>query len=164
MSSILRGEKNKIEFDYMLKPISMPRVDFNDDIHVVGQITNSAGYMRLTAEAYLAYASECDRCLEAICGDLTIAFERTVVDKGTLTDEQLEEDIDEYVVINNGKLDIDEQLSEAIVMEFPSKLLCSEDCAGLCSKCGKPLKYGDCGCPKKEIDPRLAVLADFFKE
>ena len=27
-----------------------------------------------------------------------------------------------------------------------------------CPKCGKPLREGDCGCPKKEIDPRLAVL------
>jgi len=43
-------------------------------------------------------------------------------------------------------------------MCFPMRLLCSEDCRGLCDKCGKPRRLGDCGCNKKEIDPRLAIL------
>jgi uncharacterized protein len=38
------------------------------------------------------------------------------------------------------------------------RLLCDEDCKGLCDRCGKPLRDGDCGCEKKEIDPRLAIL------
>ena len=72
----------------------------------------------------------------------------------------LEEDnIDEYVIVENGKLDIDEQLTEALLLDFPRKILCDENCPGLCPKCGKSLKSGDCGCPKKEIDPRLAILA-----
>jgi uncharacterized protein len=39
------------------------------------------------------------------------------------------------------------------------RLLCDEDCPGLCAKCGKPLREGSCGCSSKEIDPRWAVLA-----
>ncbi len=38
------------------------------------------------------------------------------------------------------------------------KPLCKEDCKGLCPTCGKDLNEGPCGC-KKELDPRLAVLA-----
>jgi uncharacterized protein len=44
------------------------------------------------------------------------------------------------------------------------RLLCEEDCPGLCPKCGKPKREGPCGCPTKEIDPRLAVLAKFFED
>ena len=33
-----------------------------------------------------------------------------------------------------------------------------------CPKCGKPKREGDCGCSAKEIDPRLAVLKNFFSE
>ena len=91
-------------------------------------------------------------------------FERVVADEGTLTEEQIEENVDEYVIVENGRLDIDEQLSEALLLDFPRKILCSDDCPGLCPKCGKQLKHGKCGCNTKEIDPRLAVLAKLLEE
>lgn len=162
MGSILRGEVDRIDFEYFLTPTPLDRVTFKGDAHVVGHITDSAGYMRLYATATLGYTAECDRCLEPVEGEYSLEFERTVADEGTLTDEQLEEDIDEYVVVSNAKLDIDEQLTEAILLEFPRKILCADDCPGLCPRCGKLLKYGDCSCPKKEIDPRLAVLAQLL--
>ena len=164
VGSLLRGEKNRITFDYMLEPIPMDRVKFKDDAHVVGEITNSAGYMQLVAKAHLAYETECDRCLDTVNGEFILDFERVVADEGTLTEEQIEDNVDEYVIVDNGKLDIDEQLTEALLLDFPRKILCSDDCPGLCPKCGKSLKLGDCGCLKKEIDPRLAVLAQLLNK
>ena len=161
---LLRGEKNRITFDYMLEPIPMDRVEFKDDAHVVGEITNSAGYMQLKAKAHLAYETECDRCLDPVNGEFVLDFERVVADEGTLTEEQIEDNVDEYVIVDNGQLDIDEQLTEALLLDFPRKILCSDDCPGLCPKCGKPRRDGDCGCPTKEIDPRLAILKTFFDE
>ena len=116
--------------------------------------------MRLIAKAHLAYASLCDRCLEPTSHVFVLEFERTVAAEGTLTEEQIEDNVDEFVIIEKGKLDIDEQLTEALLLDFPRKILCSEDCPGMCFKCGKLLKYGACGCNTKEIDPRLAVLAN----
>ena len=161
---LLRGEKTQITFDYKLPPIPMDRVKFKDDAHVVGQITDSAGYMQLTAQAHLAYEAECDRCLDTVLGEFVLGFERVVADEGTLTEEQIEDNVDEYVIVENGRLDIDEQLAEALLLDFPRKILCSDSCPGLCPKCGKSLKLGDCGCPKKEIDPRLAVLAQLLNK
>ena len=161
---LLRGEKNRITFDYMLPPIPMDRVSFKEDAHVTGEITDSAGYMQLKAQAHLAYEAECDRCLDSVSGEFVLDFERVVADEGTLTEEQIEDNVDEYVIVENGRLDIDEQLAEALLLDFPRKILCSEDCPGLCPKCGKSLKDGDCGCPKKEVDPRLAVLAALLEK
>ena len=162
MGPILRGETNRIDFEYFLTPVPLDRITFEGDAHVVGYVTDNAGYMRLCATASLAYSAECDRCLEPVKSEYVLQFERTVADEGTLTDEQLEDNIDEYGVIENARLDIDEQLTEALLLEFPRKILCSEDCEGLCPKCGKILKYGPCSCPTKEIDPRLAVLAQLL--
>ena len=39
-----------------------------------------------------------------------------------------------------------------------TKVLCREDCLGLCQECGANLNDGDCGCAPDEIDPRLAAL------
>ncbi len=161
---LLRGEKNKLTFDYMLPPISMDRVSFKDDAHVTGEITDSAGYMQLKARAHLAYETECDRCLDTVSGEFVLDFERVVADEGTLTEEQIEDNVDEYVIIENGKLDIDEQLTEAMLIDFPRKILCSDDCKGLCPKCGRSLNKGDCGCVTKEIDPRLAILATLLEK
>ena len=161
---LLRGETDHIDIDYYLTPDPVMDITFRSDAHVFGKITDNAGYMRLSLHARVSYLGRCARCLEQVEGSLSIDFERTVCDEGTLSDERVradEEDVysDGYVVIHDGMLDVDEELKEELILSFPTKLLCSEDCAGLCPMCGRPKKDGDCGCRKKEIDPRLAVLA-----
>ena len=59
--------------------------------------------------------------------------------------------------------DLDDILTTAVVLNMDSKLLCSEDCKGLCPKCGADLNLGPCGC-KPEMDPRLAVLQQFLNK
>jgi uncharacterized protein len=120
--------------------------------------------MRLTLKAELSYHGECARCLAPVDGVFSLDFERTVATEGMLTEQQADEMADEYVVLHGKELDVDEPLREELLLGFPLRLLCSEDCPGLCPKCGKSLKGGDCGCPKKEIDPRLAVLAQLLNK
>ncbi|MBR5616102.1 MAG: DUF177 domain-containing protein [Clostridia bacterium] len=163
MRPMLRGEVNRIDVDYMLSPEPISSVTFGGDAHVVGAITNEAGYMRLTLQAQLNYQGECARCLSLVSGVFSLEFERTVANEGMLTDEQLEDNVDEYVIIENGKLDLDEELREALILAFPMRLLCEEDCPGLCPKCGKPRREGTCNCPTREIDPRLAILGTLLE-
>ena len=161
VSPLLRGEVSKIDIDYMLTPEKLDGVVFDSDARVTGQITDNAGYMRLTLRAELGYHSECARCLAPIDGVFSLDFERTVAAEKTLTEQQLDELSDEYVVLSGGELDVDEPLREELLLGFPTKLLCEEDCLGLCPKCGKPKRDGDCGCVTREIDPRLAVLKNW---
>lgn len=155
---LLRGEVNCIKLDYTL-PVELEGVRFEEDARVVGEITDRAGYMRLALKLTVPYVAECARCLDEVRGFFDEDFERTVVTKGSVSDEELDENIDEYAVLNeNGELNVDEEVSETIILTFPKKLVCSEDCQGLCPKCGKRKKDGDCGCVTKEIDPRLAIL------
>jgi uncharacterized protein len=93
-----------------------------------------------------------------------MSFERTVVNEGTLSEEQLMDNVDEYVIIVDGELTLDEELHDALFLSFPMRQLCSEDCQGLCPKCGKPRRDGPCGCSEREIDPRLAILATLLDE
>ena len=164
VGSLLRGEVKKIDIDYMLAPEALWGIEFESDAHVTGTLTDNAGYMRLVLKAQLKYHGECARCLAPVVGVFSLDFERTVASEGMLTDEQIEDNVDEYVLLSGNELDIDEQLREEILLCFPQKLLCSEDCPGLCPKCGKPKRDGDCGCPDKEIDPRLAILKTFFDD
>ena len=159
LKPMLRGEVTRMPIDFSIEPEAPYGVSFDGDVRVFGEITNQGGYMRLMATAEIPYSGTCARCLSAVSDVFTMPFERTVVTEGTLTDEQIEDNVDEYVILENGMLDVDDSVREALILSFPMRLLCDEDCPGLCPKCGKPLRDGDCGCPKKEIDPRWAVLA-----
>ena len=139
---LLRGETESIKIDYMLTPEKLDGVTFNGDAHVLGTLTDNAGYMRLTLKAELSYSGECARCLAPVDGVFSLDFERTVAIEGTVAEDRLEE----------------------LMLGFPMRLLCSDDCEGLCPKCGKPKRDGDCGCVLREIDPRLAVLQHYFDD
>ena len=161
VAPLLRGEVKKIDIDYILLTEQIDGVSF-EDAHVVGVLTDNSGYMRLKLQATLFYHGECARCLAPVDGVFSLDFERTVTTEGTIDEERLEELEDEYVVLQGHELSVDDALLEELALSFPTRLLCSEDCEGLCPKCGKPKREGDCGCPTKEIDPRLAVLATLF--
>jgi uncharacterized metal-binding protein YceD (DUF177 family) len=158
MGPILRGEITRMEIAYELTPEPVMDVTFPENAKVSGYLTDDAGYMRLHLTATLPYRGQCARCLDAVEGVFTLDFDRTVATEGSISEEQLEENLDSYVMVRGGKLDVDEPLREELLICFPMRLLCDENCEGLCPKCGKPRKEGDCGCPTKEIDPRLAVL------
>ena len=161
---LLRGEVKKINIDYMLSPESLclDGITATEDVRVIGVLTDNAGYMRLKLQAELKYQGECARCLAPVCGVFSLDFERTVTTEGTISEDKLDELEDEYVVLCGNLLDVDQPLLEELVLGFPSRLLCEEDCPGLCPKCGKPKREGDCDCPTKEIDPRLAILKTLF--
>lgn len=169
LTRLLSGEINRMGVDFDLSTemddgytAALDGVEFTSLARVRGEITDNAGYMRLSLTVSLDYRGECARCLESVDGTLTFDFERTVVSEDTLTrnaDDDDEEYSDEYVVLDDGKLDIDGQLREMLILEFPSKILCDEECLGLCIKCGHNLNDGDCGCDRSRRDPRWDVLS-----
>lgn len=161
---LLAGDKF-LSFDYELPLDTDPEdtssilfgVSFPSPMKVKGDITNTAGYMRMTLTMSVDYEATCARCLAPVSGEFTLDLEKTVAPRNLLGD--LDEDrLDDYAIIEDGFLDMDEPLKEQLEMEFPLRFLCKEDCKGLCPKCGKNLNEGKCGCSLKEIDPRLAPL------
>lgn len=160
---LLRGECKRIDIDFMLTPEPLDGVRFTSDAHIFGSVTDSAGYMRLTLHADLPYEAECARCLCNVTGVFGTDFERTVATPGMLSEQQIADNVDEYVVVKGGMLDIDGELTETLILEFPTRLLCDEDCEGLCQVCGRPKREG-CGCVEKHTDPRLAVLASLLEK
>ena len=155
ISPLLRAELTKLDFSFELDaPEDFAGAHFENKIKISGCVINQAGYMTLTAIALLDYVTCCARCMKDISGTFELKLEKPVALKGSLQNE----DSDDYVIAERNSIDIDLLLEESIVMDFPMRFLCHEECKGLCFKCGKDLNFGDCDCPKKEIDPRLAKL------
>ena len=167
---LLAGERF-MQFEYEL-PLSIDSEDtssflfgvsFPSPMKVKGEITNTAGYMRMTLTMSVDYTAECARCLAPVSGCFSLDLEKTVATREVLGDLD-ENRLDDYAIIDDGFLDMDEPLLEQLEMEFPVRFLCKEDCRGLCQKCGHDLNDGDCGCDTKDLDPRLEPLRKLLEK
>ena len=166
---LLAGDR-LLEFEYELlldtsedTTSYLSGVGFPSPMKVRGEITNTAGYMRMTLTTSVEYVAQCARCLSPVSGEFTLDLEKTVAPRNLLGD--LDEDkLDEFAIIEDGFLDMDEQLLEQLEMEFPMRFLCHEDCKGLCPKCGKNLNEGECDCDHTEIDPRMEPLRKLLEQ
>ena len=160
MLPILSGSLQQIDFEFSFRPSEdsllatvYSDVDFAEPIIVTGYVKNMAGYMVLSADVKVCYSTMCARCLEPVSNVLEISFEKDIASSEDVSSEN-----DDYIMIEDKKLDLLPTVEEEIMLEMPSRTLCKEDCRGLCQKCGKNLNEGDCDCDKKEVDPRLAIL------
>ena len=70
-----------------------------------------------------------------------------------------EDEDEEYLLIGEGGvINVDEAITEELLLSLPFRSLCKDDCLGLCPKCGCNKNEKDCGCVLKEPDPRFAIL------
>ena len=155
LKPILSGKTDTIEFDYKLPALEgFNGIEFPEEVSVKGVIRDHAGYITLQASASVPYITACARCMKEIEGVFDHTFSRTLATK------LQKEENDEYLMIRENRVDLDTPLLEDLILNFDFIYLCREDCKGLCPKCGHDLNESDCGCAsKKEIDPRLAILA-----
>ena len=137
-----------LEFDGR-KPIVRP-------VAVEGEVRNTADLLELDLTAEAALDAVCDRCGKEFPLDKEVTY------RCMLAEELQNEESDEIVLLEDGKVDAGELARTAFILGMDSKTLCSEDCKGLCPRCGADLNCGPCSC-KKEPDPRLAALASLLE-
>lgn len=123
-----------------------------------GTVSNSASLIRLEAEISYEFDAPCDRC-----GQETVRKHTIAVSKSLASSIEAEES-DTILIVPDMQLNLDELIYTEVITNLPMKHLCKENCKGICMKCGKNLNEGECNCTTKEIDPRLAALAELLKE
>lgn len=123
-----------------------------------GAVTNHAGALVLEGTARTTLSLTCDRCGKAFSREKTVLL-------NSLVSHELEneENEDEIILLDGNELDLDEVVTTAFILAMDTKNLCSEDCKGLCAKCGADLNLGPCRC-RPEVDPRLAALAQLLDD
>ena len=152
---ILRNPEKRIPFQFEMDLSDMDfsgRCPICRPVLVEGEVYSSADVLHLTLTADTVLDAMCDRCGKEFLQDKEIPY------NCVLAEEVQNEDNDEIVVLEDGKADLEDLARTAFILGMDTKTLCSEDCKGLCSRCGADLNLGPCSC-KKEVDPRLAVLA-----
>ena len=109
---------------------------------------------------------ECDRCLEETTLPLSLDFvtDLEVADKESEAvveqDHTCSESEMDVVFIEEPMIDVFHLLEQQMFLSLPQKKLCSENCKGLCSKCGKNLNRDDCRCSQGEKFSPFSALAN----
>ncbi|MGE4276724.1 MAG: DUF177 domain-containing protein [Lawsonibacter sp.] len=133
---------------YGRKPITRP-------VLAEGSVTNHAGALVLEGTARSVLDLSCDRCGKEFSREKVVKLDSLVA-------QELEDDEnDEIILLEGTELDLDEVVTTVFVLAMDTKNLCSDDCKGLCAKCGANLNEEPCRC-KPEVDPRLAALAQLL--
>ena len=101
----------------------------------------------------------CDRCLKEVRYPMAIDIEERV-SSPDVTDTSADDEDD--VFMDGYQLKADELLISNIVLNWPVKILCREDCKGICKICGKDLNTGECGCDTFVPSPGLAGIKEIF--
>lgn len=150
-----------ISFDY---PLDLSDLDFYGarpavhPVRVEGTVRNRAGALTLEGNASTLLELVCDRCGKPFSQEQTLSLDTLLAAR--LEDEESEGDI---YLLDGEELDLDELARTVFILGMEPKHLCSEDCKGLCARCGADLDEGPCGC-KREPDPRLAGLAKLLEQ
>jgi uncharacterized protein len=135
--------------------------------HVTVDVVRSGGRYELSALVTGMVRAHCHRCLASFDLPVTTAFD-LVVNRGERTAEPPEgieeEDFITIPMTGEGRYDIFPRVREALILEIPIKLLCREDCKGVCRGCGANLNVVDCGCEAEAGDPRWDTLKKFLND
>ncbi len=135
------------EFDFSVPEERLALVRgyvFHTPVQVKGKIENRAGVVMLTMQTAFSLLVTCDRCLKETVQTFCYDEKHCVV--RFLQDEDQEEN---YVVAKAEKIDIAEIAVADLLLQLPSKLLCKEDCKGLCPVCGCDRNMTNCNCGSK---------------
>ena len=124
--------------------------------------------LQITGDAKIEAVIPCSRCLEDVSVDINLQIEKEADMK--MSEEERIRALDEQVYIKGYNLDVDKLVYSELLVNWPSKVLCMEDCKGICGICGTNLNRKTCTCGEdlnsrnKELDPRMAKFQEIFNK
>ena len=166
LDKLIRKEIDKLDLSFLENVDTIRNGEYNlsTPLKVEGKISNTNKALYLDIEVEFTFVDNCSRCLKEVQVPIKYLVQGFLV-KDDFDEEDFEEDI---FVFNGFELDIMDIIDQTIDFEIPLKVLCSEDCKGLCQYCGTNLNIEKCSCnevanDEDVIDPRFAKLKDIFK-
>jgi uncharacterized protein len=162
ISKLSDGEHN---YTFITKPseLEIDERRFNKPVYVEVTLEKSRRQIFLKANVYTVGRFQCDRCVE----DFDLVLENTYRMYYVYSEEESKKyEPDEVMVITpeTNEIDISDDVRQMVLLSVPMKLLCYEECLGLCPRCGKNLNFEVCTCKVEEIDPRWAPLLKLMED
>jgi len=168
-------EREPLEFDLQLAPGA---IGYGSDVHQLDPLKvegradlivehRGPGVVVPDIRVRAAYSGrfqvECARCVEPVehplGGDFDLLYRPFRAD-GDASENSITTSETEIGYYQDGGLMLEDVLREQVLLSLPTRTLCSEDCKGLCPRCGRNLNNEACICEDTPTDPRWTALAD----
>lgn len=137
-------------------------VPAGNGLKLQGQLLLSGDDLFLRGNLRGVLESTCSRCLEKakvpIDLPLTVTFRARPEGEAAEDDEEEEEDLD-VALYDGEEVDLGPEIRDQILLAFPIKPLCKEDCLGLCSVCGGNRNQVACDCESRQAASRTPLAS-----
>jgi uncharacterized protein len=131
---------------------------FGGNIEVDVEINKVHNQLILDSSILVNAVYECDRCAASFYSPLRTEY-KMVYMPGMEPLDTASDNI-AYLSVEADSIDISSDVRDFTILAIPMKKLCSEECKGLCPRCGKNLNEGDCSCNIDENDVRWLPLME----
>lgn len=127
-------------------------------VSLTGSITNSGkeSYV-LEGKVSAVLSLNCDLCLKPFKSEINFTVNETFCNE--LNPEKEFWDFSDDKTIN-----LKPTVAADILLNMPMRAVCSDNCKGLCPRCGKDLNMGDCGCDREYRNPQFEKLMTLFND
>ena len=158
-------EGGKSEFAHVYQPEDLnpvdERISLTEPATVTGKVRLAGNEVFVNGHVNAQARVECDRCLQPVDAPVDADFKLDYItgseyESGSVA--ELTEAEMSVAVFDGQAIDVDEIVKEQVVLAVPTRMLCREDCKGICPECGTDRNTGSCSCTTEDIDPRWAAL------
>lgn len=163
LRELLKNKVNRIRVDVTIPPEDCNANDENvlflKTPEIEGWIRRNEENLFLEGRVTTLLSIPCSKCLEEISFPVDKSFLVVLVTEA----EEYFMDFDSYCY-KKDQIHLWEIVWTQILDELPYRLLCREDCQGICKQCGNNFNYGNCDCTEEEkpIDERMAKLKELL--
>lgn len=149
-------EELPIELDAIL--IMGEEYELKESSPIILEVTGiEQGKARVHCQYSCKVMLACDRCLKPVEHGVNVNADIVVFSPDYTGEEE-----EKCEFMEGYKLDLDEFVLSEMLLDWPSKVLCSDDCKGICTVCGKDLNSGECGCDRFVPNAAFAGLSELF--
>jgi uncharacterized protein len=136
--------------------------NFNAPVEVAVQLEKTANEIYVRSRVHAGGEFQCDRCLDDFTQDISCQYSQLYV----FDEADAGRDVDGEARVVHGDttvIDLSADVREMIILSVPLKLLCREECRGLCSACGTDLNTGSCDCREETVNRPWQGLEKLLK-
>jgi uncharacterized protein len=168
---VFEFEKSVETFPVLAEMVANDECGFPVPIRIAVRAFRVVDMIEIEGDIETSVRLPCSRCLQPFETLLKSRFALTYMRRATDVIEDTEarevelsaEDMG-IVYFQGEKINLKDTIQEQVVMEFPLRALCKQDCKGLCSKCGADLNEDLCDCDRSSPPGKFAVLKNLKLE
>ncbi len=157
--ALASGEGRRLDLETRVDPLVLAERSYGagDAVPVRIDVSRTTSGYSLRLRADVSLEGPCMRCLEG-------AERQVLIDAREIDQPGGGEDLTSPYV-DGDELDVGAWTHDALALALPARILCREECRGLCAVCGENLNIAGPGhTHEPEPDPRWAVLRELRLE